>query len=131
MLFIILTIIRLLKRFLEQNTAGYTALEAMNNAGLVKAVSSVDSDMLKSVINVLEPFQTATTVMSSDSLCTISLILPLQHSLNTKCADAMQEDLDSRYKQPKELLMLQESSCLDPQFKAVADLPKDEVDSLY
>ena len=121
----------MLKRFLEQNTAGYTALEAMNNAGLVKAVSSVDSDMLKSVINVLEPFQTATTVMSSDSLCTISLILPLQHSLITKCADAMQEDLDSRYKQPKELLMLRESSCLDPQFKAVADLPKDEVDALY
>ena len=100
----------MLKQFFEQKTAVYTALEAMKNADLIKAVSSVDSDTLQNVIDVLKTFQTATTVISKYSLCTISLILSLQLLLITKwnvqnteqkviaqMKAVMQEDMDSRH----------------------------------
>ena len=73
----------MLKQFFEQKTAVYTALEALKNADLIKAVSSVDSDTLQNVIDVLKTFQTAKTVISKYSLCTISLILSLQLLLIT------------------------------------------------
>ena len=136
--------LQMLERFLEQKSALHATLESGKSADLLRAINTVDSIVMQHVVEVLQPFQSATTVMSSETLCTISLILPLLHSLISKCdtnasdpkiivdmKEAMQADLRSRYNGANQVLMLQESSFLDPRFKTVSNLDKEEVDSLY
>ena len=75
----------MIERFLEQKSVVFEALENLKNDDLIRAFNAIDSELLRKVTTVLEPFQTITTVMSSELLCTLSLIKPLHVTLLEKC----------------------------------------------
>ncbi|KAI7801081.1 putative zinc finger BED domain-containing protein 1-like, partial [Triplophysa rosa] len=92
------------------------------------------------VKNVLQPFKTATEVLSTDKYPTVSAVLPLQHILvrqlqpNSNDSSAVKEmkmkiagDLQSRYLNEKQAFMLlNTASYLDPRFHRLNHLPEEQ-----
>lgn len=123
----------MLERFAEQRAAIYAALDELGRNDLFQSISRISTCDVESIIAFLQPFKTATEVMSGESYCTISLIKPLQNNLLAKCkADAadsklieemkaaVSEDLAKRYTDPDTCEFLNQCALLDPRFKHVS-----------
>lgn len=134
----------MLDRFLEQKSVIYTALDELRNLDLLHSMEKIDSSMVSAVVELLNHFKTATIEMSSESKCTISLIIPLQISLLEKCEhletdsgyikemkSILHDDLQPRYDAKTELKYLQEATMLDPRFKKIPNMTPEELNDVY
>lgn len=91
--------------------------------------------VLKDVCQVLKPLKTVTTLMSSEQQPTLSMVMPLQHTILTslKHSDtdstivkdvksAIEADFEERYSDPRLQQFLNKSTALAPRFKTLPHL---------
>ena len=108
-------------------------------AALLASGKSKDRDLLlteeemaslRGIISVLEPFKTATTLLSSQEKVTSSIMLPMLHKLRSSsepkegdtdvqqaCREAILQDLRNRYTTAGVTKFMELSASLDPRFK--------------
>ncbi|XP_041375019.1 zinc finger BED domain-containing protein 4-like [Gigantopelta aegis] len=118
-----------LERFLEMQPAIYDVLvakEIHSNVNGISTLSEADITIAEDIVACLLPLKAITTVLCTEKMPTVSIILPLQKKLLTsvlvskemdsdvikQMKKAMASDLDSRYANK------QECTVLDPHFKA-------------
>lgn len=128
----------MITRYLEQQAAVYSALaekDIKKNAKDLITLSDQDVTVLEDVCQVLKPLKTVTTLMSSEQQPTVSMIMPLQHTILTsmKHSDtdstivkdvksAIEANFEERYSDPRLQQFLNESTALDPRFKTLPHL---------
>ncbi|XP_041359517.1 zinc finger BED domain-containing protein 4-like [Gigantopelta aegis] len=122
----------MLERFLELQPAIYAALvakEIRSNVNDISTLSEADITIAEDIVSCLLPLKAITTVLCTEKMPTVSIILPLQRKLLTsvlvstemdsdvikQMKKAMASDLESRYSNKQEFL--QECTALDPRFK--------------
>ncbi|XP_041361015.1 E3 SUMO-protein ligase ZBED1-like [Gigantopelta aegis] len=122
----------MLERFLELQPAFYAALvakEIRSNVNDISTLSEADITIAEDIVSCLLPLKAITTVLCTEKMPTVSIILPLQRKLLTsvlvstemdsdvfkQMKKAMASDLESRYSNKQEFL--QECTALDPRFK--------------
>ncbi|XP_034023290.1 zinc finger BED domain-containing protein 1-like [Thalassophryne amazonica] len=128
----------MLKRYLEQQAAVYSALtekDVKKNAKDLITLSDQDVTVLEDVVEVLKPMKTITTLLSSEQQPTVSMILPLKHSILTTMKhtgtdsqivkdvkSAIATNIEGRYSDLSLQQFLNESTALDPRFKSLPHL---------
>ncbi|XP_034023456.1 zinc finger BED domain-containing protein 1-like [Thalassophryne amazonica] len=128
----------MLKRYLEQQAAVYSALtekDVKKNANDLITHSDQDVTVLEDVVEVLKPMKTITTLLSSEQQPTVSMILPLKHSILTTMKhtgtdsqivkdvkSAIATNIEGRYSDLSLQQFLNESTALDPRFKSLPHL---------
>lgn len=128
----------MLTRYLEQQAAVYSALTEKDVKKSVKdliTLSDQDVTVLEDVVQVLKPMKTVTTLLSSEQQPTVSMVLPLKHTILTsmKHSDtdsqivkdvksAIATNIGGRYSDPRLQQFLNESTALDPRFKSLPHL---------
>uniref|UniRef100_A0A3B1JJI0 Zinc finger BED domain-containing protein 1-like n=1 Tax=Astyanax mexicanus TaxID=7994 RepID=A0A3B1JJI0_ASTMX len=128
----------MLTRYLEQQAAVYSALtekDVKKNAKDLITLSDQDVTVLEDVVEVLKPMKTITTLLSSEQQPTVSMILPLKHSILTAMKhsgtdsqivkdvkSAIATNIEGRYSNPSLQQFLNESTALDPRFKSLPHL---------
>lgn len=128
----------MLERYLEQQAAVYSALTEKNIKKSVKdliTLSDQDVTVLEEVVQVLKPLKTVTTLLSSEQQPTVSMVLPLKHTILTSMRhsdtdsqivkdvkSAIADNFEERYSDPRLEQFLNESTALDPRFKSLPHL---------
>ncbi|XP_073795657.1 E3 SUMO-protein ligase ZBED1 isoform X3 [Danio rerio] len=99
-----LTVYEMLERYLEQQAAVFSALTDKTIRRNIKdtvTLSDEDVKLAEDIIQVLKPLKMVTTLLSTEQLPTVSMIMPLKHTI-----------LES-------LKFLHMSTALDPRFKSL------------
>ncbi len=127
----------MLERYLEQQAAVFPALTDKRVKKNLKDLVTLSDDNMKlaeSVIQVLKPLKTVTTIMSTDQIPTVSMIIPLKHRILTsmkhrdsdsaavkEVKTAISRDFKDRYPDTDHTLIqfLHLSTALDPRFKSM------------
>lgn len=127
----------MLERYLEQQAAVFSALTDKSVKKNIKDVVTLSDDDVKlaeDVVQVLKPLKIVTTLMSTEQIPTISMILPLKHRIlasmkhsgsdSTVVKDikaAIVHDFEDRYPDTDRALIqcLHMSTALDPRFKSL------------
>ncbi|XP_022519279.2 E3 SUMO-protein ligase ZBED1 [Astyanax mexicanus] len=128
----------MLTRYLEQQAAVYSALtekDVKKNAKDLITLSDQDVTVLEDVVEVLKPMKTIITLLSLEQQPTVSMILPLKHSILTAMKhsgtdsqivkdvkSAIATNIGGRYSNPSLQQFLNESTALDPRFKSLPHL---------
>lgn len=137
----------MVSRFIEQNTAIEAILQSKGvkkNAKDVYTLSEEDITNAASVLGILEPMKTVTTLLCCEKSPTTSLIHPLKEMLlrQLKVKDddssliksvkaAITSNLEPRYTEPETLKFLLESSFLDPRFKTMSYISDNETRDIF
>ncbi|XP_051998856.1 E3 SUMO-protein ligase ZBED1-like [Xyrauchen texanus] len=127
----------MLERYLEQQAAVFSALtdkNAKRNIKDILTLSDEDVKVAEDIVQVLKPLKTVTALLSTEQLPTVSMIMPLKHtileSMNVSCTDtavvkdvksAIVSDFTNRYPDSDSTLaqFLHMSTALDPRFKSL------------
>ncbi|XP_077384385.1 E3 SUMO-protein ligase ZBED1-like [Festucalex cinctus] len=136
----------MLARYLEQQAAIYSALtekDVKKSAKELITLSDQDVTVMEDMIQVLKPLKTVTSLLSSEQQPTVSMILPLKHTILTSMKhndtdsqivkdvkSAIATNMEGRYSDPKIQQFLNESTSLDPRFKSLPhldDLSQNEI----
>lgn len=128
----------MLTHYSEQQAAVYSALtekDVKKSAKDLITLSDQDVTVLEDVVQVLKPLKTVTTLLSSEQQPTVSMVLPLKHTILTsmKHSDtdsqivkdvksAIATNIGGRYSDPRLQQFLNESTALDPRFKSLPHL---------
>ena len=134
-------------RFLEQQPAVYAALTSKELRGKVNIRSLVESDISEAeeLVLVLTPLKIATVALCEETIPTVSLIMPLQHQLQSFMVEkeddtslikqvkkAVLTDLSGRYTASDIKHKLTLASLIDPRFKLVPFWSeKEKLDAFY
>ena len=119
----------MLQRLIEQQTAISAVLVEGKDRHLM--LESGDWEVVEMLVELLKPFQQATTVMGAVRYPTLSTVKPLLHKLLTKTLKITQEDtatskavkqeikkdLDDRYHKPAVEKIINRATFLDPRYK--------------
>ncbi|XP_049416948.1 E3 SUMO-protein ligase ZBED1-like [Epinephelus fuscoguttatus] len=134
----------MIERFLEQQPAICAALlspQVRRCGSDICTLSDMDISTAEDIASALKPMKDATHIMSEDSTPTLSVIAPLHAQLlhDTEAAGvgadtpvireiklAIHEDLAKRYSSAQDKRMLHSASFLDPRFKALPFLTKED-----
>lgn len=103
-----------------------------------------EQKMAEELIEVLKPLKTVTKLMSSETIPTTSMILPLKEMILKAMApgdkdsraikevkEAIALDLGKRYTDPDLQMYLLKATALDPRFKSLPSLEEPALDILY
>ncbi|XP_056292793.1 zinc finger BED domain-containing protein 4-like [Pseudoliparis swirei] len=131
----------MLERYLEQQAAIYSALTDKTLKKNVKDIITLSDDVrvAEEVLQVLKPLKTVTSLLSTETLPSVSMILPLKTRILQSMAPsvedstitqdvktAIREDLKPRYTSPPTLQdYLHRSTALDPRFKSLSHIDPD------
>ncbi|XP_062583948.1 E3 SUMO-protein ligase ZBED1-like [Saccostrea cucullata] len=127
-------------RFLEMQCAVTTVLRMKEVSRFrdkdINSFTDEDLAFAEEVMECLKPLKTVTTSLCSESMPTISVIMPIQHTLLHKMQtreddstgikqmkNAIVQDLQHRYEHQREFLTL--ASFVDPRFKSLPFLEDD------
>ncbi|RXN15602.1 zinc finger BED domain-containing 1-like protein [Labeo rohita] len=139
----------MLERYLEQQAAVFSALTDKSVKKSIKDIVTLSDDDVKlaeDVVQVLKPLKTVTTLMSTEQIPTISMILPLKHRIlasmkhsgpdSTVVKDikaAIAHDFEDRYPDTDRALIqfLHMSTALDPRFKSLPFLDETTHDTIF
>ena len=119
----------MLQRLIEQQTAISAVLVEGKDRHLM--LESGDWEVVEMLVELLKPFQQATTLMGAVKYPTLSTVKPLLYKLITKtlkitdedsvtCKTVKQEikkDLEDRYHQPAVEKIINMATFLDPRYK--------------
>jgi hypothetical protein len=128
----------MVERYLEQQAAIFATLSAKDirkNAKDLVTLSDSDISDLEDILPVLKPLKSVTTVLCSEYMPTVSMILPtkskIMRSMTCDPSDsplvksvkkAISDDIKDRYLEPTLNQFLNESTALDPRFKSLPHL---------
>ncbi len=139
----------MLERYLEQQAAVFSALTDKSVKKNIKDIITLSDDDVKlaeDVVQVLKPLKTVTTLMSTEQIPTISMILPLKHRIlasmkhsgsdSTVVKDikaAIAHDFEDRYPDTDRALIqfLHMSTALDPRFRSLPFLDETTHDTIF
>ncbi|XP_039456235.1 E3 SUMO-protein ligase ZBED1-like [Oreochromis aureus] len=127
----------MLERYLEQQTAIYSALTdktLKKNVRDIITLSDEDVRVAEEVLQLLKPLKVVTTMLSTETAPSVSMILPLKTRIIQSMAPseedstitrdvktAIREDLKHRYTSPPALQdYLHRTTALDPRFKSLS-----------
>lgn len=123
----------MLERFLEQQAAVFSALtdnSVKKNVKSIVTLSDNDVKLAEDVVQVLKPLKTITTLMSTDLMPTVSMIMPwnqrilssMKHSSSdSEINSAIAADFKERYPDTDEAPtgFLHVSTAFNPRFKSL------------
>ncbi|XP_046542888.1 E3 SUMO-protein ligase ZBED1-like [Haliotis rubra] len=125
----------MLQRYIEQQAAIFATLtvkDIRKNADTLVTLSEEDVRAVEDAVNVLRPLKTITTILCSEKVPTVSMILPLKElilkymavtesdsGLVKSVKSAIVKDLKTRYTEPDINKFLQEATALDPRFRSL------------
>ncbi|KAL3973548.1 chromosome alignment-maintaining phosphoprotein 1 [Sarotherodon galilaeus] len=129
----------MLERYLEQQTAIYSALTGKTlkkNVRDIVTLSDDDVRVAEEVLQLLKPLKAVTTLLSTETAPSVSMILPLKtrilqsmvpseedSTITRDVKTAIREDLKHRYTTPPALQeYLHRTTALDPRFKSLSHL---------
>lgn len=141
----------MLQRFKDQYNAIHAVLydiscrlKQSDVTELRKHLSKVDCDVMEKVIVVMKPLKEATEAVSSESKLRISSIHPMKHFLIRKLQPldtddtltlslkrCMSDDLRLRYIEQDQNNLLLMATALDPRFKQLSYLSRNEVTDIH
>ena len=132
----------MLQRYIEQQVAVYSALADKSIKKDISALSEQDVRLAEDVIQVLKPLKTITTLMCTESMPSVSMILPLKTSVLNSMEPgekdsaivrdmkaAIRQSLKDRYSDCHDFL--HKATALDPRFKALSHVDTACRDNIY
>ncbi|XP_065140690.1 E3 SUMO-protein ligase ZBED1-like [Paramisgurnus dabryanus] len=135
----------MIERYLEQQAAVTAALLSNDVRRNVRDIDTLDGSDIRDaedIVNLLKPLKTATTVRCDEKNPTVSLIVPLKHMIEHNMASkeedsptvsnikkAILNNLHNRY--TSEYNHLLECTALDPRFRVLPHLEKDQCDDVF
>lgn len=72
----------MIERYLEQKSAVYSALRALKNKEIAN-LTDQEVSVAESVIEIMKPLKTVTTILSTETSPSVSTILPLKAMIST------------------------------------------------
>ena len=132
----------MIKRLLKIYPAVYKVLYENKKSHLVLTEEEISN--LEKLEKLLDKFEEATKMVSSEKVPTAGLILPMMYQLKKhlteratdtamvkRCKAAMLADLDKRYTGDKVQHVLQQASALDPRFKGLGWMGSEKKEECY
>ncbi|KAK6169559.1 hypothetical protein SNE40_020592 [Patella caerulea] len=131
----------MINRYREQHEAVFLASIDLKKSNKDIAVpNDEEMSLIDDIIEVMGPLKTVTTILCSEKIPTVSIILPLKtkiiNSMNIKQTDsktvkdlksALSDNLAPRYGDQGLLHFLEESTTLDQRFKIIQNFDEDEI----